>query len=161
MGEEICGPMGCISNAQTFLCCVSHAQFPPTDIKLALCNIFCIGQPPSQMADRDALDMSVLSEAFWCQYCICSGSGVTGRVADPLVIGQSKFMCCFAKTFTTDCCGPRGCVSVNQKCCCCASYQALPPNITPGVGCCNMMFVGDSRNDQARSAPNQQEMVLN
>eukprot|EP00405_Crypthecodinium_cohnii_P005112 CAMPEP_0194752006 /NCGR_PEP_ID=MMETSP0323_2-20130528/5884_1 /TAXON_ID=2866 ORGANISM="Crypthecodinium cohnii, Strain Seligo" /NCGR_SAMPLE_ID=MMETSP0323_2 /ASSEMBLY_ACC=CAM_ASM_000346 /LENGTH=214 /DNA_ID=CAMNT_0039668711 /DNA_START=226 /DNA_END=870 /DNA_ORIENTATION=+ len=86
------------------------------------------------------------------------GLGLTGKVMNPMISGQSKLCCCFSKHFTTDCCGPRGCISINQKTFCCAMYKQCPPTLTPGIGCCNMMICGDSRETYARNAPVQQRM---
>mmetsp|Transcript_20000 Transcript_20000/g.43477 ORF Transcript_20000/g.43477 Transcript_20000/m.43477 type:complete len:215 (-) Transcript_20000:197-841(-) len=156
--EDFCGPMGCIMDASKCLCCLSHSQFPPEQFRLGLCNIFCLGSAPSTPADRDSLDLSAFSEAFWCYYCCCEGLGLTGKVMNPMISGQSKLCCCFSKHFTTDCCGPRGCISINQKTFCCAMYKQCPPTLTPGIGCCNMMICGDSRETYARNAPVQQRM---
>eukprot|EP00932_Pfiesteria_piscicida_P022799 SRR837773.9545.p2 GENE.SRR837773.9545~~SRR837773.9545.p2 ORF type:complete len:169 (+),score=64.25 SRR837773.9545:53-508(+) len=150
--------MGCIQEFNKFLCLVSHTQFPPQGIACALCNMFCVGEPPKQPQDADSLDLSFMSDSFWLFYGCCRGVGFTSKISEPMVSGQAKFCCMFSKQFTTDFVGPRGCINENNKCCCFNSYFALPPTITPGVGLCNMMFVGDSRRDFARSAPGQQEM---
>eukprot|EP00405_Crypthecodinium_cohnii_P002211 CAMPEP_0194754718 /NCGR_PEP_ID=MMETSP0323_2-20130528/8648_1 /TAXON_ID=2866 ORGANISM="Crypthecodinium cohnii, Strain Seligo" /NCGR_SAMPLE_ID=MMETSP0323_2 /ASSEMBLY_ACC=CAM_ASM_000346 /LENGTH=217 /DNA_ID=CAMNT_0039673399 /DNA_START=40 /DNA_END=693 /DNA_ORIENTATION=- len=159
--EEICGPKGCHADTSKFLCLTSHAMFPPENVRIGLCNFFCMGGPPQAPPDM-GMDLSAVSEAFWLYYCCCSGYGLTTKkVMDPMVAGYSKCCCIYSTSYTTDVGGPRGLVSVNQKTCCCTHYTALPPTMTPGIGCCNKMFAGNNLYDGARGAigaPPQTEM---
>lgn len=160
-GEEACGSTGCIVSSGKGCCLVHHAKFPPDTCRFAICNMFCIGEAPGQaeemaQRDSDALNESFMADSFWLIYTCCQGYGCTSA-GDPMCQGQSKFLCLFSKMFTTECAGERGCINGHFKVCCFSEYQTFPPNITPGIGCCNMMCCGDNRNDFART-PTQMEM---
>jgi len=162
-GEDFCGSTGCVRDSGKFLCLMSHAQFPPESCRVGLCNVFCVGAAPGQareMAakDSDALDESFMAKGCWLTYCCCSGCGFTSNLGDPMVQGQRKIGCVFQKCFTTDFCGPRGLVNCHTRELCFSTYCALPPNITPGFGCCNVMCCGGNMDGFAKM-PGQMEMA--
>jgi len=162
-GEDFCDSTGCIRNSGKVCCLMSHAQFPPAIFRVGLCNVFCCGEAPGQARemearDSDTLDESFMAGGFWLTYCCCSGCGFTSNVCDPMFQEQLKIGCVFSKVFTTDFCGPRGILNSHGQLCCFASYCALPPHITPGFGCCNVMCCGGNVDGFAKM-PGQMEMA--
>lgn len=127
------------------LCLISHSQCPPNGCKMALCTIFCAGgrpEVPLLMTPEQAETISYFQDTAWLFYCCCWGLGFTS-CADPLVRGRQKF-CCVENTLeSAEPCGDEGCSFHASKLCCLASYSQCPPQMTPGVGCCNFLRVGN------------------
>lgn len=162
-GEDCSGPLGLCSSMSKCLCVMEHCEFPPSPCKLGCCNIFCCGgnpKVPRIMGADEAQNVAFFQNTFWCYYCCCEGCGCTG-FGDPLVKGRGKFFCIQSESETADCFGDEGCIMSASKCCCCAAYMVLPPNITPGIGCCGITFCGQGTGvrDVSLQAPIQTEMT--
>jgi len=164
-GAEYCGPLGIYSNLSKFLCVINHAEFPPEQCRLGLCNVFCLGGVPSVpmiMTARQAEDISFFQNSFWCWYCCCQGCGCT-NCCDPLVKGRQKVCCVMCENETTEFCGPEGCCFGVSKTACLTMHSQCPPAMTPGIGCCGCAILGNLGTNQGRdvlivSAPNQMQM---
>lgn len=161
-GEECCGHQGCCSEMSKLCCVINHTQVPPNPCKCGLCNFFCLGghpRRPAVMTAAEAEQASFFQNSFWCHYCCCNGCGVT-RCGNPLVKGSQKCFCVKTICETADVCGTEGCSFSVQKGCCMVGHNQCPPAMSPGIGCCNILCMGNL-SDSAREvlvAPEQTEM---
>lgn len=70
---------------------------------------------------------TIINENMWIVYCCCSGWGVTGKIADPLVAAEVKELCIRTSVNTTDIMGDDGLCSQVQICLCITEQCQLPP----------------------------------
>lgn len=103
-------------------------------------------------------DMAVhmMENTCWLYFCCFFGGGI-GHCCDPMIMGQTKCLCCYGVTHTDDCyTHDEGLIVSFQKMCCLVTHCGCPPGggDADGIPCCAVCNQECGKDSQIDESPN-------